>query len=302
MKYKLSYYTIFTDPIDDTSKRILFCSRTGKGLLISPFCYYHLLAGLIDDIPETILKSLVESKALVPKDEDELLTVINENKDFIDSELANSTLYEVIQPSAMCQLGCYYCGQDHVKQNIKSDLFLKLISRIELKLKSGNYKHLFIGWFGGEPLLGIKEMRILTSLLKELASKFKIGYSSKVVTNGLNLKKSLYVELVNSLNVAKIEVTLDGDKENHDKHRYTKGGKGSFTPIFNNLKDILLSDEYDKSKCSISIRCNVDYKNYMGVSPLIQLLAESGMHTKIAYFYLVGIYYGAAMRHKKARK
>ncbi|MEM6816109.1 MAG: radical SAM protein [Bacteroidota bacterium] len=285
-KYKLSYYIIVADTPDATGKKILYSSRSGKGKIVSSLCYDFLINQRFDEIPKSTLDQFIEAKFIVPNHEDELDTVIKENEN--SSRGSGSMLYEVIQPSAMCQLGCYYCGQDHVRHSIQEGLYKNLIKRIEAKIEAGNYNHLFIGWFGAEPLLALPQIKELTRLFKTLTAKHGMEYSCKMVTNGVGMKPNIYKLLVEELSVTKIEVTLDGLAEYHDQHRYTKNGKGSFDIIYKNL-EYAVNSKWSK-RCPISIRCNVDIRNEKGVSGLIKKLSDDGLHKKIAYFYPIGIY------------
>jgi uncharacterized protein len=299
MNYKLSYYTVITDAVNEKGHRIIFCTRTGKSLTIPQICLDYIQEGLIDEIPKSIFDKLVANQAIVDAEEDELKTIIQENKDYIAGD-SSTQLYEVIQPSAMCQLGCYYCGQQHTKDYLSNDLSQKLIERIRHKAATGQYKSMYIGWFGAEPLMGLRQMRELTIEFKKIAAEYNLGYGAKVVTNGLSLKPAIFEELAKEMSVNQIEVTLDGIAEFHDEHRFTKEGGKSFDLIFSNLKKILLNDDYFSFNCGISIRCNVDEKNPEGVEPLIRLLAKEGMHKRISYFYATGIYAWGNEAHKKS--
>jgi uncharacterized protein len=285
--YKLSYYLIVSDPLNQSGQLILFSTRTGQAINVSAKVYDLICSGNYEDLPDAILKTLLDNKILVDKNENELLTIISENKDAIADE---ETLYEVIQPSAMCQFGCPYCGQEHKRNYLSSDHYKNLITRIENKLKAKSYKNFYIGWFGGEPLMGLKQMREITILFEELAKKYNIPYASKIVTNGLSLKEGIFEELVTALKVNSIEITLDGTAEYHDKKRYLKEGGDTFDLIFKNLLKICNKEDFFDYKCNISIRCNVDRSNVNGVSPLIELLAHHKLQEKIAYFYPIGIY------------
>jgi uncharacterized protein len=299
-KVKLSHYVIVTDPLKDAnSKRILYSTRSGKTLMVPEICYEYLLEGRFDEIPKPVVDKLIETQALVSADEDELLSIVTDNKNSIDNE-SNEGLYVVIQPSASCQLGCYYCGQQHTKDYIAPDLYEKIAARVRQKASEGNYKLLNIAWFGAEPLMGLQQIRALTKSFKQIAHDFNLTYEAKMVTNGLSLKESIFEEIATTLSVKKIEVTLDGTAEYHDTHRYTKEGGKSFDLIFQNLQKILSRADFSDLGCAISIRCNVDEKNYEGVSKLIHLLSESGLHKKIAYFYPIGVYAWGNEAHKKS--
>ncbi len=299
MNYTNSYYAITTDILNSRKDRILYCTRTGEAVVLSKRIFDLYESKKYNDIPKDIFDKLLKNKAIVPIEENELLEIVNGNKDAISDE-QNTTLYEVIQPSAMCQLGCDYCGQKHTKDYLNSNLYENLANRIREKAKNGNYKNLYIGWFGGEPLMGLPQMRELTKIFKEIASEYNMGYSSKIVTNGLSLKENIFFDLIQNLNVNSIEVTLDGISKYHDEHRPTKEGKNSFDIIFNNLLKICNLEDFEKLGCKISIRCNVDHRNIEGVSPLIKLLAKHNLHEKIAYFYPIGVYSWGNDAHKKS--
>jgi uncharacterized protein len=207
-------------------------------------------------------------------------------------------LYEVIQPSAMCQMGCYYCGQKHTKDYISPEIEEKIIARIRHKIEQGNYKQLFIAWFGAEPLMGLRQMRKLTRKLQALADNHNLTYAAKVVSNGLSLKKEIFEELVNELGVNHIEITIDGIKKHHDSHRYLKEGGGTFDIILQNVLAITSTDKL-KKPCLLSVRCNVDENNYEGVTPLIELLAEHNLQNKLS-FYPIGVYAWGNDAHKKS--
>ncbi|RYC66946.1 radical SAM/SPASM domain-containing protein [Spirosoma sordidisoli] len=300
MEYKTSYYTLFSESVNDKGDSVLFCTRTAQALVVSKKIRELLENNEVASIDDSMLQQLLNVKAIVHYSENELVNIVDENKEAIDS---SNELYEVIQPSAMCQLGCDYCGQTHVKHNINSDLYSGLIRRIRHKLSLGQekYKSLNIGWFGGEPLMALSQIRQLTKELKNLANEFGINYGAKLVTNGLSLKENIFLELAQELSIKHIEVTLDGTETFHDSRRHTKEGGKSFRHIFNNLMKIFNRADYADSGCRISIRCNVDRRNWEDVSNLISFLSENGLNEKIAYFYLAGVYsWGGNDAHKQS--
>jgi len=288
MEYKLSYYIFFSNPVDGLGSRVVYSTKSSKTVLITKICHEFLINGLIDQIPKSITQVLIENGIVVNKNENEFESIIDENIESGKAE--DGILYEVIQPTAMCQLGCYYCGQKHTKDYLENDIIDKIVERINLKFRVGNYKGIYIGWFGAEPLMGLPQMRHMYNKLKESINDDSVKIKGKVVTNGLSLKEGIFNELANELYIDYIEVTLDGAQEYHDKHRYTKSGGDSFDIIYGNIKKIILSENYKNSKCKIGIRCNVDHQNVDGVIPLINLLAEDGLHDKIESLYFMGIY------------
>jgi uncharacterized protein len=130
----------------------------------------------------------------------------------------------------------------------------------------------------------------------QLAKEFSVTYLSKVTTNGLALTDAVATELVQECGVNTIEVTLDGTAEYHDARRHMKNGRSTFEKIFTNV--VRLAQRTDL-KLNLKVRCNVDRRNYAGVSPLIQMLAEAGVQKKLS-FYVAPIHSWGNDAHKES--
>ncbi len=291
MKFKLSHYNIVTDSLSDeqseSTKRVLFATRTAKSMVITNRLYDKLQREAWDELAPNDFDKLLAIEAIVPQSEVEVKTIIERNQAKIKDD---KSLYQVIQPTAMCQLGCGYCGQKHSKNQIGEIASERILERVESKFAFKEYNHLSIAWFGSEPLVGLAQIRDLTPKFKEMAQRHNCTYDSKVVTNGLSLKEHIFVELVKKHGVTKIEVTLDGTAEYHDARRHTKAGLSTFNLIFKNLLDIFNRPDFKTLGCTISIRCNVDERNSMSVVPLIEFLAAHNLQDKIEYFYVAPIH------------
>lgn len=101
--------------------------------------------------------------------------------------------------------------------------------------------------FGGEPLL-IKNMEIIRYIIDKCSDK-----RFTVITNGYTLLE--YKPLFENISVDYIQVTLDGERETHDRRRRHAGGKPTFDRIIQGVESCL------KSGISIRIRMNVDLDN-----------------------------------------
>lgn len=288
---KLSKYAFLSShKVGNGIINLVLSGRTGRNIAITQVAFDCLKNDEVFNIKPEILQKLVDEEVLVDIDEDEFLVVNRKNEELLNEKKSYSNLYVSIQTSAYCQLNCDYCGQEHVKLNMNNEVIDNIINRIESKL-IGKFNSLTVSWFGGEPLYGIKQMRIINSRLKEITSKNNIEYIGKITTNGLNLTPKLYRELVTTFNMKGIEITIDGVSEYHDKRRTTKVGKPTFNAIFNNLVGIINSEDsiYDRDKSFISIRCNIDQRNFDGVVPLLDLLSKNGLHNKI-FFYTANVF------------
>jgi len=288
MPLKLSSYLVFSESVTEKNKFLVYSTRTSKLLKISRELGLLLKVACFDQIPRSIVDALIADKVIIDKGENELRAIMDENRGA--NTVLKRTLYEVVQPSAWCQLGCHYCGQDH-KRKLLDDFEIEgIVGRIGKKLDEGNFTALEIGWFGGEPLSGLSSMRKINQKLKELATMLNIVYKAKIVTNGVSLRPSVFEELVKDFNCVRFEITLDGIEEFHDRNRGLKTAKGSFYIIYNNILNIFNSRFFQRGMHSFAIRCNVNRDNADGIEPLLYKIAEDRVHEKIDSMYFMSIY------------
>lgn len=284
--HKVSQYAIFSDAVINGGYSLVYSTSAAALHAIKSDVVDKLQQSRLSELDELTIKKLIENGILVESHVDELKEILYENT---LSATDSSLLYQVIAPSSNCQLGCNYCGQSHTKEVIEQSMEPKIMERITANLQKKNYKDIFIGWFGGEPLMGLQSIRSLSKQLLELAKKHGCSYGSKIVTNGLSLKPNIFFELFETWKVNTFEVTLDGTANAHDKRRYTKSKEATFNIIISNLREIISDSRFKKGACKIIIRCNVDKSNYEEVPLLIELLKTQGILDH-AFFYTAAIH------------
>lgn len=292
---KRSRYVVASDTLSVERSgflgRVVFSTRSGEMLSVNQQVWDLVEAGRVDGLSDEARRRLVAANILVPEDEDELKAVISENCSAIED---NSVLYQVVQPSAWCQLDCSYCGQEHTVTQLSEADADGFLNRVRARLGAGEYRHLKIGWFGAEPLAGLSVIRTLTPRMQQLAQEFGCSYSAKIVTNGLALTPGLANELFHKHGIGDAEITLDGLAQQHDQLRFTKTGKGSFDRIFVNVKAVATT-----TPMRLVVRCNVGRANVDGVVPLIEKIAQEGLASSLG-FYTSPIYAWGNDAHKAA--
>lgn len=276
----LSRYVVASDALTTSrvprARRLVFSTRSGEILILDDALWTLVHGNRIERLPEGIRARLVEARVLVDASEDELAAIIGEN---LRAIAAHDVLYQVVQPTAWCQLGCHYCGQAHTRRQLDpcgQDAFLE---RVRTRLASGGYRELLLGWFGAEPLAGLPVIRRLSAEAHKLAASFGCDYAGRIVTNGLALTPAIARELVEELHVREAEITLDGLADAHDQRRATKRGKGTFERIFGNLHAVAAA-----TPLHLTVRCNVDHTNADAVAPLIEALAEAGLVNRVRFY------------------
>lgn len=278
--YKLSHYLVLTDPVKkDASgdpQHILFATRTGEYSLIRQSVFEHMQQGRFAEIRPETLTSLIRMEAIVPAAENEFDEIIQRNRVGMHDE---TTLLITIQPTANCQLGCHYCGQQHSKKNVEAQVSQKITDRIIQKLASKKYKKLDVNWFGSEPLMAYGEILRMSERLRHYCSENQIQYVASMITNGLSFKKNVAIRLFEQ-NIRHFQITLDGGPETHDIMRITKEGKKTFAIILENIIEVANSQEYQDHGAKILVRMNVSKASVGGLYKLIDILAQHRLQEK----------------------
>lgn len=196
---------------------------------------------------EVLMGNLKRMKAVVDDDAEELLKV----KHYVlarrfDNHFVNLT----INPTLGCNFACPYCFEgEHKNVFMTDEVEDGIVEFVKCKIDA---KRLDVTWFGGEPLLAFRRIVSLSHKLQSLG----LVYSAGIITNGYLLNESVISQL-NSLDIKKMQVTIDGLQEEHDKRRFLKGGHPTFERIVENL-DLMnkLAPEV-----RVNIRVNIDSNN-----------------------------------------
>ncbi len=199
-------------------------------------------------------------------DQDEERQQIIERFDKQKSEHTHLGL--TIAPTESCNFACPYCYENVNPAVMTKQMQMHVVDVIRSQLSNGRLKSMHITWYGGEPLMP-KSLRAIESMSEkiiELCRSYGIHYSANVITNGYLLTKEVSIRLA-QCKVELAQITLDGPKEQHNKTRILKNGKGSFDKIINNIRA-------GKPYLRFSIRMNVDSRNADSVAELKQYLKD----------------------------
>lgn len=223
------------------------------------------------ELENTSRDNFIEGGFIIEDDFDELRELKYE---LMESRFSRDSLSLTIALTADCNFRCIYCYE---KDNLKEaymgeDTRANILEFIKNEAKS--IQNLNITWYGGEPLLGFKDLEYLTKEIFKLRDEYKFNYYSFMVTNGYLLTRDI-VEKLNGFEVSGYQITIDGPMDLHDKKRFLKNGEGTFNKIINNLKNSIdiLPD--------IALRVNVDKKNVDGIDPIINIIKEFDIDDKI---------------------
>jgi uncharacterized protein len=180
----------------------------------------------------------------------------------------SSILSITVLTTYACNLRCTYCFQEglHSPSSMNPNTSRRVIQWISEKVRSLSPSSVELVFYGGEPLLNPRAIRIISKGMAEIAKPMGIQLNISIITNGVLFNPELVDSLL-PLGLKEIKVTLDGDREAHDAKRPHRNGDGTFDTILQNLQHL-------KGKVPISIGGNFDDSNKGSIPRLLDLLHE----------------------------
>jgi uncharacterized protein len=153
------------------------------------------------------------------------------------------TLKITVLTTLQCNFACDYCIQgDHGDYNknaakMSMEMAERLEAWVETRLDALSPERLVLTFFGGEPLLNMPVLYYLAERMHAACEARGVQILINVITNGLLLTREM-VERLNPLGLNGIKITLDGDREAHNKSRPLRGGQGTFDKIIANMRAV----------------------------------------------------------------
>jgi uncharacterized protein len=277
---KLSRFNLWVKDYPEKGEYLLFNTRTQAIIKIN-----QQLKEVLERIPVHILETNDEALR-------ENLKVLKENGVIVEDEKedeerlrdffyqlkyeSDSLPFEVtILTTYSCNFRCVYCFEKNVRNPVfldkeTSDSIVRwLIKRIEKR----NYKRIFLVYYGGEPLLNIRPIYDISWYMKEWAEKNKVDFSFGIITNGSLVTPQLIDKFL-TVGLREIRITLDGERNTHNKRRPFFDGQPTFDLIIRNIKSVI-------DKVSIGITGNFDLQNVESIPKLLNYLDEEKILHKL---------------------
>ncbi len=271
---KLIKHMIFVDIQDN--KKLLINSLTGTMDEIDAPIYetlskWQACEDIVaeNDLEAELLSNLQSRGYLVNNSEEEIakkneiLRVLRKNH----LQMQKEQRAIVFVMTYDCNFRCPYCfeGDAYLKEEVITTEQID----IALKLAGDGVEEISI--FGGEPFLP-KTIPALEHLFNKAPDK-----AYQIFTNGYYLTE--FLDLLLSVNISQVVITLDGSEESHNSRRFLANGKPTFKKIMDGVEKCL------ESGIHIRIRMNLDKNNYdEGISLREKLLDKfSGYEDNLSF-------------------
>lgn len=210
---------ILIEDIDDKSRDLIKCNQVGT---------------LDIDLKDF----LMEKEILVGDEVDELADVKELYNLYVNDQ---NVLSLTILPTEACNFTCPYCFlYDKTNTTMGDedyDMLYDYISDFMSQRENERDKRLIINWFGGEPTLCASKIVEFMNRIQTFVKDNKIRLYSTITTNGYLMDGEMFGKFLES-GITDFQVTIDGEKENHDKSRYLRTGEGTYDVILKNLVQI----------------------------------------------------------------
>jgi uncharacterized protein len=234
----------------------------------------ELERGSSKSIPKDDSKTLRDMDVLVENEEDDSEKALYYTRKIPFTSRAG---YLTLLTCLDCNLNCYYCSQKGIIDGkVMDTTTAKSVGHwIQNWIQTNQLQHLTLSVIGGEPLLHLEPLDEILPMIKETG----ITCRFMMISNGVLLDEKMVESLV-SKGFERVQVTLDGDEEAHDKvKRYQ--GKGTFQRI---LQAINLCTEHG---LEVDIRINYPRSNKEQARNTIRAIATLKNRAQIQVYFAV---------------
>jgi uncharacterized protein len=193
-----------------------------------------------------------------------------------DTEQLRVTVLTTLQ----CNFACDYCFQgDHGDYNkfaekMSLESARDVVAWIARRLDETRAEKFVLTLFGGEPLLNLPVAYYLAEQCHAECTARGVTPGISLITNGFLLTPEVVDRLV-PYGLYGVKITLDGDRETHNRMRPLRGRQGTFDKIIENVRRVA-------DKVPITIGGNFDESSVDSYPALLDFLREQEFADKIA--------------------
>jgi uncharacterized protein len=269
-------------PVAERAEVFLMNTLSDAQLLVSPD-----VAGLLDRVAQgentfsgeerEAIDALLENGFVVESRERERADL---RQYFANLREDTDQLRVTVLTTLQCNFACDYCFQgDHGDYNkfahkMSLETAREVVDWIEERLDAIRPEKFVLTLFGGEPLLNLPVAYYLAEQCYALCEARGVTQRISVITNGLLLTPEV-VDRLNPYGLQGVKVTLDGDRDTHNRMRPLRGKQGTFDRIIENVRQVA-------HKVPIVIGGNFDESSVESYPALLDFLREQEFADKIA--------------------
>lgn len=215
---------------------------------------------------DEICNILFENGILTENDEDDFIrykAIIKKIRD------QNNYIHLTLAPTMNCCFNCFYCFEKYKNKKHMTSATIDAIIKYIIAQK--NIKTIKLTWFGGEPLMAIKEIAEFYGKINKVWLR---SIDSNIITSGYHINKNV-IEILKENEINSVQITIDGIKETHNQIKYLPDCEDVFGKVWNNIK--LLHDL--APNINVIIRVNLTKSNAHEYEQLLELFRKTFKNT-----------------------
>jgi len=255
--YKVSEYNYCVDYHNDL--KIVFNTFSGAIVSMSNAEYSRLMD--LSACTDVELETLLSVGLVIPINHD-VKRVIDFNR--ASRIFSNKKQTYTILTTTNCNARCFYCYEKEIPNCSMTVDVANGVSDF-ISSKATDKSTIDIQWFGGEPLLNPV---VIDEIVYKL-QQFNLKPNYSMITNGLLFdEKMLQHSLNNNWNIKRVQITLDGDKEEYENRKQYINASSAFERVLSNISGLL------EHSINISVRLNFDKNNVDSIIRAVDILEE----------------------------
>ena len=250
---------------------LLFNTRTKYFLSLSQelfqrldkLCQLENIEVETSDITPDIWSQLVNGKVIVGNNEDDDFYELKKYLRYKQA-FSNKRIGLVLVPTFTCNFKCPYCYENNLPN---TTMRVEVVEAIYSFIKKLGQNDVDLCWHGGEPLIAFDS---IVSFLDKIKNDSDIVLRShSMVSNGFLLDKSK-CNILNEFHLNRIQITIDGNKDYHNRSRIHKTGVLTYDTIIQNIENVF---QYIPD-CQVIVRVNLHNENKDSFPALYKELKE----------------------------
>ncbi len=189
-------------------------------------------------------------------------------------------LHVTVLTTLQCNFACDYCYQgdrddyNRFAERMTLETSARVARWIESELDRVRPERFALSFFGGEPLLNLPVMYDLADRTWAATQARGLRMSISIITNGLLMTPAV-VDRLQPRGLRSVKITLDGDRDAHNRMRPLRGGQGTFDRIIENIRVIA-------PRVKVAIGGNFDESSVESYPDLLRFLSEQDFADKLA--------------------
>lgn len=261
---KVSRYTFLYKSGSD--RCYLYNTLSNALMQIDNKAFEHILSAnggeiLKQELDDELWTELAKRKFITENDKDDYLLY----KSMIMPLRAQTNfMHLTIAPTMECNFKCFYCFETEKQKGKMSEETMDSI--VKYVMSAPNLSRIYLTWFGGEPLLAVDEME---TFHRKLTERYDKSLDSNIITTGYHLDGKA-IDVFKKIKISSVQITLDGNKEQHNKVKHIKECQDVFGKVLNNIDNLVK----EIPEINVSFRINLTKQNAGEYVSLYRELSE----------------------------